>query len=154
MVGEKVTYNIKLDVLEIGVGIKRLQIHQSCLENVLVVFLHEGEQGKIHIILINSPHRWFMTRIHSPQWGQPLVSVLAEPWRPGTHPPLPLSCISQWWWQWHRTFHCESLYHCSGQQWVCCLILSGPWSSPQSHQWHSSGWSNDHQASSTWCGTE
>ena len=31
-----------LDVLKIGVGIKRLQIHQNCVENVLVVFLHQG----------------------------------------------------------------------------------------------------------------
>ncbi len=43
-----------LDVLEIGVGIKRLQIHQNCVKNVLVGFLHEGEQGKFHI---NSPYK-------------------------------------------------------------------------------------------------
>ena len=54
---------------------------------------------------------WYIA-ILIPQFVWLQVSELSWPWPPGTHPPLPLSYTSQWWWPHHRIWPIYSLCHC------------------------------------------
>ena len=53
----------------------------------------------------------FRIRLFLPQWALLLVSECVELWRPGTHPPLPLSYTSQWHSPENRKYQHDSLYH-------------------------------------------
>ena len=67
-----------LYVLEVGIGIKGLKIHQYCIKNELIVFLYKRQSAIIKFMYAPN-YKNLKWSVNSPQWAQPLVSALVEP---------------------------------------------------------------------------